>query len=505
MKRLLIPAGAALAFLTVAAIVLWIAAEAFAASQQRSREYRYLYEALDVVETPPNAVTWGPPQKPLVRGFLPVDEALVGTALTQAWRAFTAASDTGETTLLADHFAGTALSRAQIAAQEAWAGQTRMVVLEQAARPEFLHLDGSIFQFSAKATTVRYALHDTGMTQFELVLDDVLTTLTNETTGWRIFSHERKGTRPIQAPLRTGFNLPRLNGINYYPSGTPWRKFWPEFDPKVIATDLDLVTRLGGNSVRIFLPVADFGPDQQSTENLAKLGAFLSMAQERGIRVIPTLFDLKPTYRPAFWIDDVAYLRRVLPVLAASPAVVIVDLKNEPDLDRDRQGAGLVEAWLTTMAMMTRVIAPDLALTIGWSSAQSAGDLAPLLDALSYHDYAAVSEAGSRLAEVRRLAQGKPVMVTEIGTSSYTLALRFPGSPAAQASSLQERLDQLASADAVMVWTLHDFAIGDVDVVGSSPWRKRLQARFGLYDSEGAAKPAADVVAKAFAAHPQGN
>lgn len=499
MKRLLFHSLAVAGFLGLAAVVLWIAAEAFAASQQRSIEYRYLSDALDAVERPADAVSWTPPARALVRSVTRGDETLVGTALTQSWRAFAAASDTGETLLLADHFAGIALSRAQLAADEAWVSGTRMVVLEQIARPEFLHLDGSVFQLSAKATTVRYALREGNLVQLDLTVDDVLTTLTNETTGWRIFSHERTGSQPLTPSNLSPMALSRLRGINYYPAKTPWRRFWPEFDAEIIAADLDRVVRLGGNSVRIFLPVGDFGPDAAGAENLGKLDTFLSLAQDRSIQVIPTLFDLKPGYRPALWADDVAYLRRVLPVLAASEAVVIVDLKNEPDLDRDAHGAGLVEAWLTTMALMTREIAPDLALTIGWSSAEAGPDLAGLLDAVSYHDYAEVDGTQDRLALVRSQAKGKPVLVTEVGASSYGLALGLPGSPTAQASLLQDRLGQLGSADGVFVWTLHDFATPDAAAIGLSPWRKRLQAEFGLYDSTGAAKPAAQAVAKAFA------
>lgn len=502
MTRLLPRTLAVTGFLIAGALLLWLSAGAFSRAQDRVRDYRYLAEALDPVERPADAVRWTPAIRPLVRAFLPEDEALVGKALTQGWRAFAAAADTGETAFLADHFAGVALSRAQLAAREAWTGGTRMVVLEQTAQPDFLHLDGSVVQISAKATTVRFALRDGVLAQLELARDDVRTTLTNETTGWRIFSHDRSGSQPITANPRPRLKLPRLNGVNYYPAGTPWRRFWPEFDADIVAADLDLVAKLGGNAVRIFLPVADFGPDAGGAASLERLASFLALAEDRDIHVIPTLFDMKPGYLPALWADDVAYLRRVLPVLAASPAVVIVDLKNEPDLDREAHSAGLVDAWLTTMALMTREIAPDLPLTIGWSSTKAAADHAGLLDALSYHDYAPVDGTALRLAAVRQRAEGKPVLVTEVGASSYTLAFGYPGSPSAQARALRDRLHQLAAANGVLVWTLHDFAAPDIAAVGGSPWVQRLQAKFGLYDSTGTAKPAADAVAAAFSATP---
>jgi len=133
MRRLLVPTLAVAGFLVLGAFVLWLSAGAFSRAQDRARDYRYLSEALEPVERPSDAVRWTPAIRPLVRAFLPEAEAMVGKALTQGWRAFAAASDTGETALLADHFAGIALSRAQLAAREAWTGGTRMVVLEQTA------------------------------------------------------------------------------------------------------------------------------------------------------------------------------------------------------------------------------------------------------------------------------------------------------------------------------------------------------------------------------------
>lgn len=500
MTRLLPRSLAVAGFLAAVALVLWTAALSFLAAQDRTRTYRYLAEALTPVEPPALAVAWLPPTRTLVRTLTPQDQATVGAALTQAWRAFAAASDTGQTALLADHFSAVALTRATLAATDAARTGTRMVILDQTARPEFLHLDGSVLQLSAKATTIRFALQDGALTWFQLVQDDVRTTLTNETTGWRIFSHERKGSEALTPEARPPLTLPLLQGFNYYPAATPWRRFWPEFDAKVIAADLDRVTSLNGNALRIFLPVADFGPDPTGQRNLLNLQTFLDLAQARDIAVIPTLFDLKPGYRPALWADDVAYLRRVLPVLAASPAVVLVDLKNEPDLDRATHGAGLVDAWLTTMALMTNSIAPRLPLTIGWSTAEAATDLLDRVDAVSYHDYATPEGTADRLAMVRGKAQGKPVLVTEIGASSYTLALGYPGTVTTQAAALQDRLSQLASADGVLVWTLYDLANPDAAAVGASPWVLRLQSRFGVLDAQGNLKPAGLAVRKAFAA-----
>ena len=124
--------------------------------------------------------------------------------------------------------------------------------------------------------------------------------------------------------------------------------------------------------------------------------------------------------------------------------------------------------------------------------------LADELDVLSYHDYAAPGGASARLQAVREGAGGKPVMITEIGESSFGAMAGWPGSPRKQAVRLDARFAELAGADGVFVWTLNDFPEPDRAAVGGSFWVRKLQARFGLFDPEGRPKPAADTVAEFF-------
>ena len=492
----LMPVLAAVAFLLLAAVAVLLGAQAYDAAQARTVTYRYIAEALTPVTQPESGVTWAPPTRPLVRPFTEVDEALVGRALGSAWRAHAAAGASGDTTLLADYFSGVAFDRATVSARAAKADGTGFAVLAQHAAPAFYHLDGSVLQIEAEVLAVRFAQADAALGALRLSRDTVTTILMNETTGWRVFAHEMTASTPLTpAPLRA-VQPETLAGVNYYPAQTPWRAFWPAFDAGVIAADLARVAALGGNAVRIFLPADAFTPDGTG---LRDLETFLDLARRHGLRVVPTLFDLRPGYAPSFWAADVAYLRRVLPVLAASGVVAFVDLKNEPDLDFAAHGPALVEAWLRTMAGVSRDIAPDLPLSVGWADASAAPRLADVLDVLSYHDYAPRADAAARLRAVRDVAGGKPVYVTEIGASSFTAAFGFPGSPDTQAQDLAARLDALSEADGVFVWTLHDFTTLDAAAIGGSPWAQRLQARFGLYDAAGTAKPAAAVVADAFA------
>ncbi|MDD9920901.1 MAG: glycosyl hydrolase, partial [Boseongicola sp.] len=184
---------------------------------------------------------------------------------------------------------------------------------------------------------------------------------------------------------------------------------------------------------------------------------------------------------------------------AASPAVAFVDLKNEPDLDFESHGPAKIAAWLHSILALTRDAAPDLALSIGWSNADAASMLSSELDVITYHDYQPIGGAAERLSNLQSQIGDKPIYVTEIGVSTFTLAAGFPSSEDRQATRLAQRIDALSGADGVMVWTLYDFPEVDPSVVGGSPWVKRLQSSFGILRADGSEKPAAAILSTEFA------
>jgi hypothetical protein len=250
---------------------------------------------------------------------------------------------------------------------------------------------------------------------------------------------------------------------------------------------------MGATSIRIFLTREAF-LGEAHVDSLKRLAHLLWIAWQSDLEVIPTLFDLKHAYGPNTWADDALYLARVLPILADAPAVSFVDVKNEPDLDFDLHGAADVRAWLSTMIGLIRTDASSLPLSVGWASAEAAALHAEALDVISYHDYASAEGTRERFDTVRALAGQKPVVVSEIGETSFGAFAGFPSSEDNQAEVLETRLAALNSADGVLVWTLHDFDRVDTAAVGASPWAQRLQAAFGLLRADGSAKPAADVM-----------
>ena len=494
MMRLLVFIGA---FLGVTATVLWGAARAFEAAEAKQVTYRYIAAALAPVAEAELTVTWDAPDAPLVRPFTEADATVLGRAMSEAWQVLAVAQESGDAGLIEDRFTGVAAERAALSVEDATEYGGRMVVLSQRAAPTFYHKDGSLFQSRVEMVVARYISRDGDLLDaIEVTRDTGFVTLLNESNGWRVMSWERRTSQALDSP-RVSFTG-TLAGLNYYPAGTPWRDFWPEFDATDVARDFDRIAGLNGNSVRIFL-TRDAFLGASADASLESLTRLLTVAEEKSLRVVPTLFDLKQDYSVATWGDDALYLSRVLPLLGASPAVAFIDLKNEPDLDFEAHGEAKIRAWLTTMLGLSRSSEARIPLSIGWSSAAAATALIEDVDVVTYHDYAPIEGAAARLADLRVLANSKPIYITEIGESSFSLAAELPGTEAKQAQSLSARLRALQQADGVMVWTLYDFPKVDPSVVGASPWVRRVQSAFGILRADGTEKPGAAVLRHDFA------
>ena len=476
---------------------VWLAALGFELLSKNQVQYRYFEEALDPVIVTPTNLRWEPPDAPLNREITPADAERIGLALTEAWQALAAAQSAGNSDILRDRYTGIALDRAMTSVEDASEHGGRISVLSQSAKPLFYHMDGSLMQLELRLLTARYVIGEDGLPFHEMTWDTGVVTLKNQTSGWRIFSYERRDAEPA-GQGRAPWEQRKLLGVNYYPIESPWRAFWESFDAELFAQDLDRIRNLGANSIRIFLGYQDFADPGTARQNLPKLAELLSIAEQNGIFVIPTLFDLKPSFSPGSWASDMIYLENVLSVLDKSTAVSFIDLKNEADLDFAAHNEGEIRAWLRTMIGAIREHSPNVSLSVGWSNADAAGNLTDILDVVSYHEFGPAGATSEGLLSSRKAAGGLPLVITEIGTSSYELALSFPGSQQGQAELLQERLAALDSADGVLVWTLYDFPHVDGSVIGASPLRKNLQAEYGLFKADGSEKPSARAVRQAF-------
>lgn len=293
--------------------------------------------------------------------------------------------------------------------------------------------------------------------------------------------------------FRTKF-LQKLVGINYYPASASWKDFWIEFPVDAIKSDLQNIRALNANSVRIFLTHDYFDHVETREDALSKLNIFLKLCEDNGIKVLVTLFDLRPNYELGNLQADINHINRILPTLSSHKAVLGVDIKNQADLDFKNWGQDRVKGWLTIMMRHIHMQYPEVALTVGWSKAENATGLKDTVDFVTYHEYESPENFGGRLNKIVSAVDDKPVMITELGSTVWTPFKTKHAAEARQAHRLETQLSQAGPVSGVFLWTLHDFDHVGREVVGPLPWRQAQQRHFGLIRSDGTIRPAANVL-----------
>lgn len=472
--------------------ITFAVARAYNAVSENKVQYKTIQEALNIKDTTWSMVRWNLNEKPIGRGLGAGDAYMIGQAYTDAMKSLTAATSSGLTDPLKKHFTGFAYERAVQAANDAKKDH-QMVVLSADAHARLFHLDGSLIQIETKnVLTARYSENAEAGPVY--IANECQTlTLLNKTSGWRISNLERNCAEQMHAEPAPALIMPApLIGINYYPKDKPWHDFWPKLTHAELNEDFSLIKRLGGNAVRIFLQFEPFTDLAEMESSIIKLVDLLDIAQDYGLTVIPTLFDLRSEYSPKTWAESWRYMYRVLKAIGHHPSVKIIDIKNEADRDFEGHGKRRVLAWIETMARLGRDTAPHIAFTVGWAEPQYATLLEREFGVISYHDYQDMDTIADRLSAIQKAIPKKPIIVTEIGWHSWSPhnKLSIPSTEAKQAQILQKQIDGLEASDGYFIWTLHDFTDVPDIVVGPLPWRKAMQKSFGLVRQNGSLKPA---------------
>jgi len=239
----------------------------------------------------------------------------------------------------------------------------------------------------------------------------------------------------------------RLTGLNYYPASASWGDFWTEFPVKEIRSDLETARSLNVNAFRIFLTHEYFDNAHTREDALSKLNEFLDLCAEENIKVLVTLFDLRPDYTLSNWAADIDHIDYIFSDISNHTAILGVDLKNQADLD--------------------------------WSRAENAARLHGIFDVVTYHEYQDPESFSARLTAVKSAVGDKPVMITELGSTVWHPPFIKGLGEKAQANRLNSQLSQATTTDGVFVWTLNDFGHVGAEVVGRLPWRQ-AQNRYCL-------------------------
>ncbi|MEP3837634.1 MAG: glycoside hydrolase family 2 TIM barrel-domain containing protein [Algibacter sp.] len=310
---------------------------------------------------------------------------------------------------------------------------------------------------------------------------------------WRI-RHLVKEHVEIYKPENKPANTDSLNikGINYYPQATPWHMFGDAFSKDTISRDFKIIKDAGLNAVRLFVQYEDFGKASVDYKKLEKLKRTLDTAEEHHLKVVLTLFDFYGDYSVLNWTLNQRHAETIINSIKNHKALLAWDIKNEPNLDFESRGKGLVIAWLENMIELVKSLDDEHPVTIGWSNPESASILKDKVDFISFHYYEDLNDFDQTITKMKTEIPNKPLVLQEFGLSSYRgLWNPFGNSENDQLEYHKLFQEKLKTHDLqFMSWTLYDFTEIPKEVVGRLPWRKRAQEHFGFIDQNGETKPA---------------
>ncbi|MEQ8439605.1 MAG: cellulase family glycosylhydrolase [Ilumatobacter fluminis] len=386
---------------------------------------------------------------------------------------------------ISDYLSGPALAQAQqmIEGDENVASVATLMI-EQELRLDFYSDDGSVVAIGVPfADVVRVIDDDQQRRTVVSTVEERRFVMLLEDGNWRVQQIESVSVEPVAAgdggvPFDT-----RLDGVNVT-SAASFDPTWRSFDPQIGARELDIAVGYGFDSVRVFVAGPEFGEiDIEAVEQ------FLDLAANRDLGVVVTLFDGSADHSVTTWADDRRYLDDIVEPIAGHPAIVLWDVKNEPDLDDERSGgAAVVDAWLERAVAGVRAIDETTPITVGWSNAGEAARVADVVDVVSFHHFTTADELREGLATLDEVVD-RPVLVSEYGRPEYVGVIRG-AQPAAQAERVAELREAASAAGAgSMVWQLRDPA----DAVDIGYVATRASMSYGLLRADGTERPVAAV------------
>ncbi len=294
-------------------------------------------------------------------------------------------------------------------------------------------------------------------------------------------------------------DVSKIDGVNYYPAKYPWREFWINFDADIMRQDFKKIVDLGFNTTRIFIPNEIFGGGHPDAYRLSDFKLLLDIAEESGLKVVPTLFDFPIGFTLNHYPAYAKQLKVLLESAKDHPAVLSWCLKNEPDLDFKYHDPNEVMLWLRFIISEARKINPEGFYTIGWSDARFGHLYADELDYVSVHYYKKSSEFDTDISRLKTKIGEKAICIEEYGKSSFN-AFWYPFKSSekiqkAYTRELRKSMDEQKLGG--LVWSLYDFEQAPSNVFGWKPWVRSPQKYFGLYKIDGSQKEVVDLFVNA--------
>ncbi len=303
-----------------------------------------------------------------------------------------------------------------------------------------------------------------------------------------------------------------LVGVNYWPR-TLSIYMWREWNEDAIRNDVEAMKNLGIRAIRMFILTEDFAYEDGSIkrDSLEKLKRFLDILAQNNIIAFVTLIVGHMSgrnWRIPWTEPEKLYTSQSIEKMMKFISSIVSELKDHSAIggwilgnemsfvqrpsSRD-EALSLLRAFSLTIKNVDR----DHVVSSGdipESYMQETPNVESIVDYIGLHlylydeDIARHGYAHSAMIELYRNADSMPVIVEEVGFSTYQYSEK------SQAEFINEILyTSLAhGASGVFIWCFSDFIH---DTRAPYEWRP-LELGFGIIRRDGSPKPAAEVIEK---------
>lgn len=299
-------------------------------------------------------------------------------------------------------------------------------------------------------------------------------------------------------------SIPSLRGVNYYPSLNGWYYMWTNWDATTVNNDFIRISSvLHANYVRIIVPAdRNFGYPIPRASMLNELSQIITLANNHGLKVDLTLFDLFSNYTDT--TGSKQWLSAVLFPYQNDPRIAFIDVQNE----LDNQNATAV-AWAKTMIPYTHSLGGNIPVTVSVS-----GGIPNLtlqvskgvpVDFYKLHYYMDASVSYSLFQQALSIVgTSKPLLIGEVGYSTMTTNTFLGDLSRTQASQEAEQDQYIRTVEYAArqlglpfasPWNYTDFANNANVLTGYLGTNEQY---YGLYRTDGTLKPAGATIGSIF-------
>lgn len=300
-----------------------------------------------------------------------------------------------------------------------------------------------------------------------------------------------------QGHFAVGDTTYAVQGVNYYPSRYPWRRFLTESHMEDIEPELKLLQDTGFNTLRIFLwndalftcPGSGVVPVGGAFE---RLDGVIHAASADGFRLIVTLNDMPDLADSPLYSDPLVNQQQTAFIVGRyrqEAAILAWDLRNEGDIDYGSNKGGLGEFsreavldWLAKTSARVRALDNIHLLTAGWL--YDADLTAPYVDFVSFHHWWDGNGLRSRV-DVLRSQTDKPILLEEFGYSTLNMT------PDDQSRMLRGVIQAVGDEKLLgwLIWTAFDFPLDATCIRPACPSADNAEHHFGLWYADYTDKP----------------